>query len=51
MDQRSLLEQIADRCDEINDLWYEVRDLAEQIQDEDVRSSIISAFETAQDGL
>lgn len=45
MDQDSILEQIADRCDEINDLWYEVRDLAEQIQDEDVRSSIISAYE------
>lgn len=60
MDQDSILEQIADRCDEINDLWYEVRDLAEQIQDEDVRSSIISAYErgdaeaayeTAQDAI
>ena len=45
MDQDSILEQIANLCDEINDLWYEVRNLAESIKNDEVRDEIISAYE------
>lgn len=45
MDQKSILEQIADLCDDISNLWYEVRDLADDIEDEEVRDEIISAYE------
>lgn len=60
MDQKSILEQIADLCDDISNLWYEVRDLADDIEDEEVRDEIISAYErgdaeaaleTAQDAM
>lgn len=44
MDQNSILEQIADLCDEINNLWYEVRDLANDIESREVRDEIISAY-------
>ena len=45
MDQKFILEQIADLCDDISNLWYEVRDLADDIEDEEVRDEIISAYE------
>lgn len=45
MDQDSILEQIANLCDEINDMWYEVRDLTDDIENDEVRDEIISAYE------
>lgn len=45
MDQDSILEQIANLCDDINDLWYEVRNLTESIENDEVRDEIISAYE------
>lgn len=60
MDQKSILEQIADLCDDISNLWYEVRDLADDIEDKEVRDEILSAhyrgdaeaaLEAAQDAI
>lgn len=45
MDQDSILEQIADLCDDINNFWYEVRNLTESIENDEVRDEIISAYE------